>query len=293
MPRRHDARPAPTLRADQVEVLDGPDDELVTGEAVALELRPTSFVLRVAGALLDYLAYALLCVGLVLLVVLLVDAGVVDEALGQGGVVVSLVVAFVLTPTLVETASSGRSLGRLAVGARIVRHDGGSIGFRHALLRALVGLLEIVFTTGGVAVIAALLDRRSRRLGDLLAGTYSRHERVPVRPRIVAQVPPELHAWARVADVGPLPERTARRVAAFVQQAPGLAPASRWRVAAELAEEVAASVSPVPAVHPEAFLTAVAALRRDREAVALVREAAVVDRLRPALTSLPPGFPRR
>ena len=32
-------------------------------------------------------------------------------------------------PTAVETLSQGKSLGKLAVGARIVRDDGGSIGF--------------------------------------------------------------------------------------------------------------------------------------------------------------------
>lgn len=293
MSRSPGARPVPVLRPDQVEDLVGEADELVTGEAVAVDLRPTSIVLRVAGALLDYLAYALAFVALVLLVVQLVDTGVLDEALAPGAVVASLVASFVLAPTVVETASAGRSLGRLAVGARVVRHDGGAIGLRHALVRSLVGLLEIVFTTGGIAVLVALLDRRSRRLGDLLAGTYSRHERVPQRPRLVAQVPPELVAWAAVADVGPLPDATARRVAAFVQQATALAPASRWRVASDLAAEVAASVSPVPAVHPEAFLVAVAALRRQREAVALAGEAALVERLAPALQGLPTGFPRR
>ena len=35
-------------------------------------------------------------------------------------------------------------LGRLAVGSRIVRIDGGAAGFRHAFIRALVGVIEIV-----------------------------------------------------------------------------------------------------------------------------------------------------
>jgi len=293
MPRRTGGRPAPTLRPGEVDDLLGPDDELVTGEAVALELRPTSFVLRVAGALIDYLAYALLLVGLVLLVVQLVDEGALDEVLAPGGVIVALVTSFVVVPAVVETVSGGRSLGRLAVGARIVRRDGGASGFRQALVRSLVGLLEIVFTTGGLAVVVALLDTSSRRLGDLLAGTYSRNERVPARPRRLAAVPPGLEGWASVADVGPLPDRLARRVAAYVQQAPALDPVSRHRLAVALATEVAVVVSPVPDASAEAFLDAVAALRREREAVALAREQVLVDRLAPALTAVPRGFPRR
>jgi len=293
MPRRTGSRPAPTLRPGEVAELVGADDELVTGEAVALELRPTSFVLRVAGAIIDALASALVMVLLVLLVVQLVEEGLLDEVLATGGVVVALVTSFVVVPAVVETATGGRSLGRLAVGARIVRRDGGASGFRQALVRALVGLLEIVLTAGGLAVVVALLDTSSRRLGDLLAGTYSRDERVPARPRRLATVPPGLEAWAAVADVGPLPDRLARRVAAYVQQAPSLDPASRHRVALSLAAEAAASVSPVPDAPAEAFLEAVAALRRDRESVALAREQALADRLAPVLTAVPRGFPRR
>ena len=45
------------------------DDEVVTGEAVALDLRPASFVLRAAGAIIDFLAYAGLYLVLLLLVI--------------------------------------------------------------------------------------------------------------------------------------------------------------------------------------------------------------------------------
>ena len=57
---------------------------------------------------------------------LLADSGV-DPALGQA-LSLALVVAFlVVAPIAVEFASRGRSLGKLAIGARIVRDDGGAI----------------------------------------------------------------------------------------------------------------------------------------------------------------------
>ena len=43
---------------------DRDESELMTGEAVALDVRPASFILRAAGSLIDWLAYALLLVGL-------------------------------------------------------------------------------------------------------------------------------------------------------------------------------------------------------------------------------------
>ncbi|KQR65139.1 hypothetical protein ASF89_10345 [Frigoribacterium sp. Leaf172] len=256
-------------------------------------MRPTSIVLRGAGVVIDYLVYAAGVVALIILVGLLNDAGALDDALAQALVIGSVAFGLIVVPAIVETATHGRSLGRLAVGARIVRIDGGAIGFRHALTRSLVGLLEIVLTTGGLAVVVGLLNGSSRRLGDLMAGTYSRNERLARDTRVVAVLPPGLEGWAGVADVARLPDGTARRVAAFVQQEARLTPASRRRVAEQLADEVRPFVSPLPDVDAPLLLTAVAVLRRDRESTALAREAATLARLQPALTGTVPGFPRR
>lgn len=106
-----------------------------------------------------------------------------DPAASAAVAIAALVIAVVIVPVTVETASRGRSLGKLTVGARVVRDDGGSIGFRHALVRGLTGVLEILMTFGGLAAVVGLLSRRSRRLGDVLAGTHSQLERVPVRSR--------------------------------------------------------------------------------------------------------------
>lgn len=294
MPRRTAPRASPAvLRPDQIESFAAGGDELVTGEAVALDLRPTSVILRGAGVVIDYLAYVALLIGLIVLIGLLNEGGVLDDALSQAFLIGAVGFSLIVVPAIVETASRGRSLGRLAVGARIVRTDGGAIGFRHALTRSLVGLLEIVFTTGGLAFVVALLNGSSRRLGDLMAGTYSRNERVSKRTTVAHGVPVPLLPWAEVADVARLPEGLARRIASFLQQAPRLSPPSRLRIAAELADEAGPFVSPPPSAEPELVLAGIAAVRRDREAAALAREAALLARLRPALTGTVGGFPRR
>ncbi len=269
------------------------DDELVTGEAVGLDLRPTSFVLSLAGALIDYVVYLAGFIGLLVVVSLANDHALVDSSTATALSVVAVVIAFIAAPTAIETATHGKSLGRLAVGSRVVRLDGGSIGFRHALTRALVGFLEIVTTVGGLAIIVGLLDSRSRRLGDLVAGTYALNERVPRLGRVVYDVPPHLAGWATVADVARLPDSLARRLSAFLQQAPTMSPASRIRMAASLAHETAPYVHPLPATDPETFVVAVSALRRNREYRALEAERAVLARLAPALDGVPAGFPRR
>ena len=169
----------------------------------------------------------------------------------------------VVLPTAVETASRGRSLGKLALGLRVVRDDGGAIGFRHAFIRALTGVVEIYLTFGGLAVLVGFLNPSSKRLGDLLAGTHAQVERVPRVPSTAFGVPRRARRLGGDADVARLPDALARRVAAFFANADHLVPESRARVAASLAAEVAPFVSPLPDAPPERFLAGVVALRRD------------------------------
>jgi uncharacterized RDD family membrane protein YckC len=263
------------------------DEGVVTGEAVALDVRPASALIRAGGAAIDVLLSVLLIMALLLSL-----AGLsVDEAAFQAIIVTGIVCGIVVLPTAVETASRGRSLGKLALGLRVVRDDGGAIGFRHAFIRALTGVVEIYLTFGGLAVLVGFLNPSSKRLGDLLAGTHSQVERVPKVPSTAFGVPPELIDWAAIADVARLPDPIARRVASFFGNIEHLVPESRARVAASLAAEVTPYVSPLPDAAPERFLAAVVALRRQRDLAALELEDARMSTLAPQLTAKPVGFP--
>ena len=262
----------------------------MTGEAVALALRPTSFVLRAAGAIIDWIAY------LVLFALILTGAffaldSVMDDAVAAAISIAALAFCTVVVPTAVETLTQGKSLGKLAVGARIVRDDGGSIGFRHAFIRALLGVLEILMTAGGIAATVSLLNGKSRRLGDLLAGTYSQHERVSKATPPVFGVPLVLSEWALTADVARMPDGLARRIAQFLRQAAGLTPETRARLSEQLAAEASRYVSPIPRENAELFLAAVAAVRRDREHRALQLQQQHLRQLEPVLDGLPHRFP--
>lgn len=267
--------------------------ELLTGEAVALDLRATSVILRTAGAVIDYAVYV---GGTLLLAWLMISAAELVGLPGNlyGAVAIGCaVLGLVIAPAVVETASQGKSLGRLALGDRVVRDDGGAVAFRHAVIRSFLGLFEIVLTFGGLAIIVAMLNARAKRLGDLLAGTYSQYERVPRTTTAQFGVPAELVDWAATADVARLPDVLSRRIAQFLAQASGHTPTTRRRLAADLAHDASVHVSPVPAADPELFLAAVAVLRREREATALALEQARLEQLRPTLAALPHGFPDR
>jgi uncharacterized RDD family membrane protein YckC len=272
-----------------------PEDVVMTGEAVALDLHPTGYALAAAGAIIDWLVYV---VGGIFFLIYAVELPLGATELGQDGAVQSaavsatLVLVLIAIPTAVELLSKGKSLGRLAVGARIVRDDGGAIGFRHAFIRSLVGLIEIV-PIGAIAAIVGLLNGRSKRLGDYLAGTYSQYERVAKIAEPLFGVPDQLRGWAATADVARIPLRLALRSSRFLRQAGQLTPSTRAAHAASLAAELAPWVSPIPTTDPELFIAAVVAVRRERELAAHDRERRELAHLQAALTWVPPGFPLR
>ena len=254
---------------------------VVTGEGVELEVDAATVLPRAIACLLDYLLYLaayVLC--LVLAAALQLDGsatGALAIALGS--------LCLVLAPALVEALSRGRSLGRLAMGLRIVRDDGGSIRLRHALIRSVTALLEIIATFGTLAILTALFNERGKRLGDLMAGTYALHERRRAYVPAVLHVPGHLRAWAELADLGRVPDRLGARISRFSRLAAGMSPAARSALASALATEVHAHVAPSPpaGTSAEEFLTAVIAERRSRDFARLnaqrERGAAIAQRL--------------
>lgn len=254
MPKR--ATPRDLADRRFVRALDDTDDALVVGEAVALDVVPASIVLRGAAALLDALCLVALLVMLLLGLSRVMPADI-DSGWAAATQIVVMVVVFVLVPAAVETVTRGRSVGRYALGTRVVRVDGGAVSFRHAFTRALVGLLELWLTVGSLALLVALFGSRPRRLGDLLAGTVVQHERLRRSVDPVVTLPPSLVGWAGVADVRRLPQRLENRIAAFFRGAGSVQPGLRAEVARALAAEVADYAQPVPTVPAEEFLAGV------------------------------------
>ena len=146
-------------------------DEVLTGEAVALDVQPVGFFLRGLGTLIDVLIGVAVFILFALVTSWLIGQSVLDVVALPIITVTVLVTVTVVMPTAVETMTRGRSLGKLAVGGRIVRTDGGASGFRQAFIRALVGVFEIWLTVGAVAALVGAFTPRAQRLGDLMAGT--------------------------------------------------------------------------------------------------------------------------
>jgi uncharacterized RDD family membrane protein YckC len=265
-----------TVSISGLEELGLPPD-LITGEAVVLELRPASFATRAMALAVDLFVQFLALLGLSFLLGLALTAmTAVDDAWGSAGFLVIFVTVLLVLPITVETLTRGRSLGKLAAGLRVVREDGGPIRFRQALVRGLVAVFETYLTGASVAVICSLADRRGRRVGDLLAGTYVIRERARTEHGPALVMPPMLAGWAKGADIGRIPDGLALAARQFHRRAAGLHPASRHRLGTELSAQFAHYVAPLPpaGVHPEDFLAAVLAERRERDLLRLRTEQA-------------------
>jgi uncharacterized RDD family membrane protein YckC len=263
-------------------------DDLLTGEAVALDLPAATVGIRIASGLIDVLVQLVLLVVVVLVGFQAVSS--TDDALLGVAVVVGTVLVFVAVPTASETLTRGKTLGKLALGLRTVRDDAGPISFRHALVRALVGFVEVWMFSGVPALFCALVSARGTRVGDVAAGTYVVRERFAMPQVRLPAMPPQLAAWAAAADIAPLPDGLALAVRQFLDRAPTLNPQSRAALGADLVGRALTHVAPAPPAghHPETVLAAVLSERRRRDEDRMARDERLRARLRAAVGARPP-----
>lgn len=257
-------------------------DDLVTGEAVALDLPHAGVGLRMLSGAIDIAVGYSVFFALQIMASLLV--GGTDDALTLAIVLVGTITAMVGIPTTMETLTRGKTLGHLALGLRTVRDDAGPISFRQALTRALVGVVELYLCYGLPALFCAIISSKGKRFGDLLAGTYVVRDRQRISLPPPPVMPPHLAGWATAADLAPLPDQLAVAVRQFLARVDTFTPVVRDQLGQRLLEETLPYVSPAPPAgnHPVYVLSAMLAERRVRDTARLHREAALRTRLLPA-----------
>ena len=156
-------------------------DTLLDGTHTVLTPEYVEFRFTLAGLYSRFLAWLLdtLLVGVGTLLVLIALSGVMVGFPGFASAL-GFVLYFLMDwgyGIALETAWSGQTVGKRAMGLRVIQQSGVRIGFYHAALRNLarpVDRLPFLYLVGG---LTALLSGSHQRLGDMLAGTIVVRER--------------------------------------------------------------------------------------------------------------------
>ena len=247
---------------------------MVTPEAVALEFRTANLGSRILAYLID----------MVVVVAGIVAALFAVALLGQASDVVvpdwvALTIVLVLLPAwwlgyfiAFETLWRGRTLGKAALGLRVVTKEGAPVRFRHAAVRGLFGLVDFLILGGFFAVVFILFSRDNQRLGDMVAGTLVLRERSALAaPAPVSFAPPPgLEHYTATLDPSGVGTEEYQAVRTFLLRAASLPPGPRSALALQLANPLAARLRPPPpaGISPELYLHCVAAAYQQRQRLA-------------------------
>jgi uncharacterized RDD family membrane protein YckC len=244
--------------------VDTRDARLVTPEAVVLRFESAGLGSRILARGIDTL------IQIVFLLVLILAFALIRTSVSGLGTLLLIVFLFgvfvdlFVYSAVLETVWRGQTIGKRALGLRVVTREGAPVRFRHAAIRSALWIVDgLLFGGPLVGVLAMLLTRQSLRTGDMVAGTIVVRERSGARApaAVTFGVPPGWEPYVDGLDAGALPAATYESVRAFLLRGGSLKPEIRVPLAVALARPVAAELHHQPPawIGPEMFLACVAA----------------------------------
>ncbi len=200
--------------------------EVATPERVSVSLPVAGLGYRMMAYLVD--AGVLFAVGLVLVFVYsLINRDMLAsfQSLGGVGQAVLGLVGFVIVWgywTVSEVLLRGQTLGKRLVGIRVVKLDGSPVGVFESAVRNLLRVVDFLPACYPVGLVAMMIDKHHRRIGDLLAGTLLvREEKVSL-------------ARYETVQAGALSTGDIEVLTSFLQRFDSLEPAARLAVGRQL-----------------------------------------------------------
>ncbi len=160
--------------------------QIETAQNVSIQQNVAGIGERILAYLIDLLIF------MAYFIVILFVIGALDIDMGdQRAFWLILGMPLFLYFLLWETFWDGKTPGKAAIKIKVVRLDGSRPAFSNYLIRWLLRLLDITLASGGVAVVAILLNGRGQRLGDMAAGTtvISERQRVQFSQTILVDIP--------------------------------------------------------------------------------------------------------
>lgn len=194
-----------------------------TPEGILLELRP-------AGLSARFCAFA---IDLLIRFAILFAAATVGSFTGGIGGAFYLIIYFLLDwfyPVFFELSRDGATPGKSAMSLKVVMDNGLPVTPAASMTRNLLRVADFLPCAYGAAIIAMLLGRDGKRLGDLAAATLVVHLPRPAPKAVLDGVEP-------LAPARPLPQREQSALIALAARAPSLT--------VERLDELAALARPV------------------------------------------------
>ena len=197
-----------------------------TPEGIVLSLRPAGLVARTMAFLLD------LFIRLILDLALLMSLGATGGlgGMGYGLMLIGWFLVEWLYPIAFELGRSGATPGKEALGLRVVMDTGLPVTPAASVTRNLLRVADFLPLAYAFGIVTMLLNRDSKRLGDLAAGTLVVH----VQPVVLHDAPP---AAPSLSPARPLSQQQQAAIWSWAGRAKRLTP--------ERVEELAQLAVPV------------------------------------------------
>lgn len=92
---------------------------------------------------------------------------------------------------LLETFMDGQTVGKKLMQVRVVKLDGSKPSFASYFIRWILRIIDVVLTSGGIAVLTILIRGTGQRVGDIAAGTtvISEKKRVSLKDTLLRELP--------------------------------------------------------------------------------------------------------
>jgi len=160
--------------------------DIQTPENIAFDYQIAGIGSRFLATLLDTVLVGLLQLVVILVLVLILKA--YDGSIFAGQLSAWVIAIFGLVTAIFywgyyvyfEMLWNGQSPGKRWVGLRVIRSDGTPITLSESLIRNLARLVDFLPVAYGIGIITMFIDKQSRRLGDLAAGTLVVQDRAPI-----------------------------------------------------------------------------------------------------------------
>lgn len=166
-----------------------------------------------------------------------------------------------------ELLWNGQSPGKRVIGLRVVREGGRPITFVGSAIRNLIRVVDFLPALYGIGVLVMFVDRRSRRLGDLAAGTLVVKERRGVTLAsltantvvpLPALAPGEMLPQPTLANIGLINDQDYNLIQEFLGRRSELGRDARARLGVQLAGGIQARLGLPQGGDAERFLQYVA-----------------------------------